>query len=171
MKSKRRQLEDDVLAAADQWLTATSGLWPHTTETVKAEQALRESTLALRGHLEQINDDPGAFVPGSPTSEAAARSLAPGTIRRRVLDEIRSAHGAMVDGAFVRGLTDDELERRLVRSHQTVSSARNWLVHAGWLCDSGFTRKTRSNRDAVVWTLTNRGAIAMASPEWIERKS
>jgi hypothetical protein len=53
--------------------------------------------------------------------------------------------------------TDDELEQRSGNSHQTISSARNWLVEAGWVQDSGKRRNTRSGRQAVVWELTPAG--------------
>jgi len=94
-------------------------------------------------------DERAAFAPGSATSEAAAWPIR-GSVRRRILDECRSIglH------PHLGGLTDDELERRLGRSHTTVSSARNYLVNAGWLMDSGKVRQTRQKRDATVWTLT-----------------
>jgi hypothetical protein len=50
-----------------------------------------------------------------------------------------------------------------------VSSARNWLVDAGWLRDSSHRRMTRNGRDAIVWELTDAARAAVASPEWIER--
>jgi hypothetical protein len=55
------------------------------------------------------------------------------------------------------GFTDAQLEFRLNKSHQTVSSARNWLVEAGWVVDSGMRRKTLSGRKATVWMLSPAG--------------
>jgi hypothetical protein len=122
----------------------------------------------LDAHIEAITDAAGAFVPGSPTSENAARlsRLTVGSIRRRIVDEIRSIG---LNSSHLFGLTDDELERRLHRPHTTVSSARNWLCQAGWLQDSFYTRQTSSGRDATVWELTPAARAAVASPEWVER--
>lgn len=56
--------------------------------------------------------------------------------------------------AGIEGRTDDELEEILVRSHQSVSAARNTLVNDGLLVDSGIRRKTRTGNDAIVWIIT-----------------
>ena len=56
------------------------------------------------------------------------------------------------------GLTCDDVERRLDRSHQTISPRINELRDTGWIIDSGVRRKTRSGRAAIVWTPT-RAAI------------
>ena len=54
------------------------------------------------------------------------------------------------------GLTCDELEKITDGKHQTVSPAVRVNVKAGILENSGKRRKTRSNRSAIVWKLTNR---------------
>ena len=56
------------------------------------------------------------------------------------------------------GLTTDEVEEALDRTHQSISARVNALKDAGWIIDSGQRRKTRSGRDAIVWTPT-RAAI------------
>lgn len=116
--------------------------------------ALREAVDALDAYSDPIHDTPGEYVEGSPeTSRDAAVMLTPrsGSLRAKVLDEVRIALFLTPDA---KGLTDEELERRLKGRHQTVSSARNWLVDAGWLIDSGIRRANRSGRWAVVWALS-----------------
>jgi len=54
------------------------------------------------------------------------------------------------------GLTDDELEIDLRRSHQSVSGARNHLVKRGYLADSGQRRVNRWGNQAIVWVWTGR---------------
>lgn len=50
------------------------------------------------------------------------------------------------------GLTSDEIEADLERTHQSISARVNALKNAGWLVDSGQRRATRSGRQAIVWT-------------------
>lgn len=80
----------------------------------------------------------------SPTSVEAAVKVEPraGTLRRRVLDFLRS-----VDGA-----TDDEMQVALDMNPSTQRPRRVELVAAGWVRDSGTKRRTRGDCDAVVWT-------------------
>lgn len=47
--------------------------------------------------------------------------------------------------------TDDRLEQLTGRSHQSVSSARNWLVSAGYVADTGRLAATRTGHRATVW--------------------
>lgn len=83
-------------------------------------------------------------VPGSATSEAAAKAKAPtaNSDEGRVMALIRTT----VDGA-----TDDECEQALGMLHQNASARRRGLVLKGLVVDSGRTRKTRSGRSATVW--------------------
>jgi hypothetical protein len=88
-------------------------------------------------------------------SHAAARrmsGLPVGIVRSRVFVAVARAAAA--------GATDDDLERHLQKPHQTVSSARNFLVAEGWLEDSGRTRMTRSGRAATVWVVATAAADA-----------
>jgi hypothetical protein len=172
MKSTRRKLEDEVVTCARAWATLLrDAIRDQDCSNVYYPPEVRyllDAVDALDAHIEAITDAQGAFVPGSATSEAAAvlGRIAAGSVRRRIVDEVRSIG---LHSAHVMGLTDDELERRLHRAHTTVSSARNWLVHAGWLTDSGYTRRTSSGRDATVWKLTPAAQAQVASPEWVER--
>jgi len=55
------------------------------------------------------------------------------------------------------GFTDEELVEGLVPgsvSPSGVRTRRNELVRGGWLRDSGYRRRTRSGREAIIWTLT-----------------
>ena len=89
---------------------------------------------------------PPPAQPHSPTSKAAgkrARSSA-ATWRTRVLTVIR------LEGE--RGATDEEIQDALDMNPSTERPRRVELVKLGLVEDSGETRKTRSNRSAVVWT-------------------
>lgn len=83
------------------------------------------------------------------TAKAAAASVLPrsGTIRRAVFGVIAKAG--------TRGATDDEIERELGRTHQTVSGARNTLTRDDLVRDSGLRRKTRQGHDAIAWVLSD----------------
>lgn len=96
--------------------------------------------------LAEIGDSEGAFVLGSPeTSRRSAVAIMPrtGTIRRAVLNDIAGRHDGLA--------TDEMIERSLRGKHQTISSARNHLVNAGWLEDS---RQRVKDNKAVLWQLT-----------------
>lgn len=157
MKSKRRTLEEAVIAAARDCAKSFGATY----------SLLNEALFNLDEHIEEITNKRGAFVAGSATSENAANlsTLTVGSVRRRIVDEIRSV--GLNSGLI--GLTDDEIERRLHKPHTTVSSARNWLCQAGWLEDSGHTRVTINKRDASVWKLTPAAVGLVQSPEWVER--
>lgn len=92
--------------------------------------------------------DPPPFVAGSATSEAAAEAISPDapTLRRLVLDALREAGE--------RGMTDQEIQRRLDMDPSTERPRRGELVKAGLVVDSGRQRKTTSDRNAVVWIAT-----------------
>lgn len=52
------------------------------------------------------------------------------------------------------GLTCDQVEVKLNRSHQSISARVNDLMSKGWIMDSGLRRLTRSGRKATVWRPT-----------------
>jgi hypothetical protein len=83
----------------------------------------------------------------SDTSHGAATEIRPhiGRLQSLVLYWIREAGQ--------RGLTDDELEQTIHRSHQTVSARRRELVLLNLVTDSGRRRRTRSGRRAAVWVI------------------
>jgi len=69
-----------------------------------------------------------------------------GKLARQCFDEIE-----VVYNSGSHGLTVDQLEQLLNRSHQSVSARVNELRDKGWVVDSGERRKTRSGRKAIVW--------------------
>ena len=159
MRSTKTRLEQEVISNARIYAKSLdSGDWI----------LLMASIRDLDGYLADITDKAGAFNSGSTTSEEAAilSRLIAGSARHRIVSEIRSVG---FNSALV-GLTDDELERRLNKPHTTISSARNWLVHAGWLTDSGVTRLTRGRREAAVWKLTEAAERAVREPAWAEKE-
>lgn len=86
------------------------------------------------------------------TSLAAAAKAAPraGTLRAQILALVADAP---------RGLTDDEIERRTGRKHQSVSSTTHHLRKDGYLeplavDGESVTRTTSSGSEAAAWTLT-----------------
>jgi hypothetical protein len=66
-----------------------------------------------------------------------------GSLRKKVYD-------AILDSGS-NGLTDDEIETFLARSHQSASGARNTLMNDGWVVDSGQRRETRYGNPAIAW--------------------
>jgi len=154
MRKKRVELEQGVIIAARGFLAAVLGTeqgFSRPYGQVKYRQL--EAAVRALDLLDAADvDGSGArWNAGSETSRDAAMLAAPVQASARHAIIAALAH---VPPMVEPGYTDEQLERRLGRSHQTVSSARNWLVNHGWVCDSGVKRKTRSNRDAVVWSLT-----------------
>lgn len=99
--------------------------------------------------------DPDApFTPGSSTSKEAAFAIMPvaGTLRAVILHEI-------LDGPK----TDDEIETKFNMHHGTSTARRGELVKGGWVTDSGFTRLTRSGRNATVWRATDKAKTECSS--------
>jgi len=94
-------------------------------------------------------DKPAGYVGHAHPQTAQAmqaRALpSSGTLRRLVYDTIA--------GAGTQGMTDDEIEIALSRSHQSVSGCRNSLMNDGLLIDSGLRRRTRYDNDAVAWAI------------------
>lgn len=150
-RSKINVLKDDVIAAARTW--ATECYPDFSAERVlNNNENLRDAVAALDAYCAPITPTPGSYVVGSPeTSAAAAIALTPiaTEIRKAIVNEVFS-----VMHYGVPGLSDHQLEQRLRREHQTVSSARNWLCEHGWLVDSGYRTTNPSKRKAVLWALT-----------------
>lgn len=114
----------------------------------------------LRGSLDTLRDLRVQLdAPVTPSSDGntsadAARLALPMVegLRRRVVYQISRCMRYPIPGA-----TDDQLERAMNCSHQSLSSARRFLVQTGWLVDSGQRMKTRTGRNAKVWILTDFG--------------
>lgn len=87
---------------------------------------------------------------GTPTSREAAEAIAPQIPRLEdIVHLMIKQHGDL-------GLTDEEIDQ--IASHygnikKTLRPRRVALAQRGVIVDSGRTRKTSSNRNAVVWVL------------------
>lgn len=151
-RRKIEQLKDAAIAAGRILVNA----WQDPSVPLFGQSQQFETAMkALDAYCIGIPDSPGSFNRNSPETAKIASQLSgliQGSTRRRIVDECISCYGCPA-----LGLTDRELETRLRGKHQTVSSARNWLVNAGWLVDSGKRRKTDSGRPAVVWQITPAG--------------
>lgn len=92
----------------------------------------------------KLKEQRPAFVRKSATSESAAEGMrgSAATLRAKVLALLRSQPN---------GLTDEEMQQALGMNPSTQRPRRIELVTAGFVIDSGATRKTRSGRNAVVW--------------------
>lgn len=97
-----------------------------------------------------------AYLPpmhNAPTTQAMRRKVWPrtGSLRLRMVRVIANAPG---------GMTDDDLEVVLARSHQSTSACRNGLVADGWLVaathpnGSAMVRRNRHGNEAQVWEAT-----------------
>ncbi len=102
--------------------------------------------VAKGGQRSLFNDGPPPpYVKGSDTSLEAAKSVAGKT------PSIRSIVEAYVLSKRYFGATCDEVELKFKLRHQTASARIRELVKGGRLEDTGFRRKTSSNRRATVW--------------------
>lgn len=148
MRKKRIELQEDVIIAARNWAKRVRQHGPSGLLLAEAIQALDDHEAA------ELTGAGGRYAAGSDTSKAAAGLSVPlqFSVRQEITEALTRTNI---------GYTDDQLEERLKRPHQTVSSARNWLVAAGWVRDSGQRRKTRGGREAVVWELTDAGTTAL----------
>lgn len=84
-------------------------------------------------------------VSGSDTSFGAATCIA------RHIDNLHDRITTFIDQ--IGGATCDEVERLLGLSHQTASARIRELTQLGRLRDSGERRKTRTGRNARVYTI------------------
>ena len=103
--------------------------------------------------FDQLRRDFDGDAPASArdTSIAAAKTNLPlkGSMRRTIVQTVVAHHCE-----YGVGMTCDELEARLRRTHQSVSSGVNGVEAGGWIRDSGQRKKTRSGVKAIVWEPT-----------------
>ena len=90
----------------------------------------------------------------SDTSTAAAEAIAPqfGTMTRDVLLQL---------SRFPEGLTDEEGQQAAGMQGNSYRPCRVSLMDKGFVVDSGHRRKTAQRKDAVVWTVTPEGYLAL----------
>jgi len=95
--------------------------------------------------------------PHRPTSNDAGDSMADAipAVRRRVLRHV----------ARTGGCTCDATEVALGLTHQTCSPRFTELHGRGLIADSGKVRRTRSGRNAIVWTITDAGRAELREAE------
>jgi hypothetical protein len=147
MRRKRVELEQAVITAAREWRnSAGSTVTAQVVSLIAAVDALYAYEVA------ELTGAGARWVEGSPETSRGAAGLAvpvQGSARHRIVAAL-----TQVPRLALPGYTDAQLEHVLGGSHQTISSARNWLCEAGWLIDSGVRRLTPSKRPAVVWKLS-----------------
>lgn len=90
----------------------------------------------------------------SDTSTAAAEAIAPkfGTMTRTVLVELCK---------YPNGLTDEEAQNIMGMQGNSYRPCRVTLMDRGFVVDTGHRRKTRQRKDAVVWSVTPEGYLAL----------
>jgi hypothetical protein len=90
----------------------------------------------------------------SDTSRAAAEAIAPkfGTITRKVLAHLCT---------YPNGLTDEEAQHTMGMEGNSYRPCRVTLMDRGFVVDSGTRRKTHQRKDAVVWSVTPEGYLAL----------
>ena len=90
----------------------------------------------------------------SDTSRAAAEAIAPkfGTMTRTVLAELCK---------YPLGLTDEEAQNIMGMPGNSYRPCRVTLMDRGFVIDSGHRRKTAQRKDAVVWSVTPEGYLAL----------
>lgn len=76
---------------------------------------------------------------------------------------------------YDRGMTDDEIELKTGRPHQTVSARRKSLLDDGWIepragaDGTALTRQTRNGRDALVWFPTVVAHHQVKTSNWLNQ--
>lgn len=151
MRTRRRQLIDDLIRAAIDWrdsiIPGTRQARYYATErllvAINAICALEVEALHTPRHT--------ANAEGPPTQHEAAELAKPSqaSVRWKIITALAAAPNS-----------DETLERWLKIKHQTLSSARNWLADHGWVEDSGLRAVNRSGRRAIIWRLTPAGRTA-----------
>ena len=116
-------------------------------DAIKTCIALCNAGLAPRGTLppHQWHSD---------TSAAAAVAIAPkfGRMTRSVLTMI---------ARYQDGLTDEEAQSIMGMQGNSYRPCRVTLMDKGFVVDTGHRRKTRQRKDAVVWSVTPEGYLAL----------
>jgi transcription initiation factor IIE alpha subunit len=79
------------------------------------------------------------------------------SLPERVLrDQHRAILSALTTRTLSEGMTDEEIQAATGLNPNAVRPRRGELVEAGYLRESGLTRRTASGRRATVWTLTGK---------------
>lgn len=129
------------------------------------------SDTSFEGYAETLFHDmefPDPPAQSHDTSRNAAEEAKKfsGTQRYRVFEFIQGNAGA----------TDDQIMNGLGLKMNSVLPRRGELVEKGLVIDSGRTRKTRANRDAIVWIVnpvppqTTRGKMSKGEVREVSRR-
>lgn len=163
MRTKRNELSDDVIRYARAFRDACGdglGLaantdayqaWLWLSEALDAFDGLEPGSIEVTRHVANV-DGPDTQHEAANLAKVRAKSL-----RSKLLAQYR------IRASLDDGLTDSEMEFMLRRSHQSVSSARNFLASAGWIYDTGRRRLNPSGGQAIVWAMTPAGIRAWAA--------
>lgn len=155
MRKKLESLREAVIIAARNF----------TRQPGQTAQAVYAAVAALEAYeAEQITGDGARANRGSTDTahlSAALASVVQGSTRQQIIAQL-----AACPDVAAPGYTDEQLERRIGGKHQTVSSARNWLVETGWVRDSGIRRFGSSKRLAIVWELTPSAHRQILEDSW-----
>ncbi len=143
--------------AVQAWVIATTYPEIHADEQHEFDENLRRAWL----HLDtlQLNlDATTAPAVARDTSIRAALTDMPrkGSLRRDVIQTLVAYHSQ-----FDAGMTCDDLERRLRKSHQSMSPRVHELEKGGWIRDSKERKNTRSGQKAIVWRPTDKAIERM----------
>jgi hypothetical protein len=123
---------------------------------VEAQRPLVTTSIATP--TPNLIDTPTPYVGHNhpPTAHLMQTKALPrsGTLRRAMAEALLAASD---------GLTDDDLEVALDRSHQSASACRNTLMRDGLVQNSGRTRVNRHGNPAIVWEPTDalRAAVTL----------
>jgi len=75
-------------------------------------------------------------------------------------------------GARGDGMTDEEMSGILQIPYMTLGPPRRGLVSDGWIVDTGIRRPTARKQPAVVWMISEKGAIQFNLPKgWKEKRT
>lgn len=146
MSTKREitEAQQRLNRAVDAYLEGpgSPGSYSRYLDLEEARDALRDATNGF---------DADAAAARRATSIAAGKANLPrkGSMRRNIVQTLVAQH-LDLDA----GMTCDELERRLRKSHQTASPAVNHLEMCGWIYATDERRKTTLGEQAIVWRPT-----------------
>lgn len=150
MRTTLETLREQVIIEARNFANGTT-LGHGLVKAVLALDAYVPSEITGEGALANRN------APDTAHEAAALAHLVQNSVRHKIVQQLAQTSS-----------TDEELEWSLSGKHQTVSSARNWLVKTGWVRDSGhrrFTQFSRMPRRAVVWELTPLARLHISKTE------
>jgi hypothetical protein len=152
-RSKRREAEVEFIDAARQYLRRIAeGRYSAYDPNSPLGRAL-----AAQHKLDQLELEAPDAVRTGDNNPCITSSQAAEYFRKhashRVSEVFAAIYKVWIGGGL--GLTVDQLEVQLGRTHQSISPRVTDLLYKGLVKDSGRTLLTRSKQDAIVWTPTD----------------